>query len=215
MGNQISCNNYYCHPVSFKPEWLSHSNYIFHKDKTNFKIEKGILEIEPSDKVELLFYKKLDLDSSTPHEFQIPFHFQFHSSFPLSFYIFITSNFHFNTISSLQSFLSNKSKNINNNIFYIKCNLYNQHNFEITYSHFEQIFQGVTSDFSSKHLLQLSFQQNDKDNILVSHSFESSSKSISSHSFHFPFSLDNSYLTFYIESNYPFLSTQSFSCFLE
>ena len=159
--------------------------------------------------------KKLDLDFSI-HEFQIPLHFSFQSSFPISFYIFITSDFHFDNVSSLESFLSNKSTHpLKNNIFYIQCNLFNNNHFELKYSHFEQIFQGVTSDFSSNHLLELSFQQNENDNILDSHSLESPSSSLSSHSFHFPFSLQNSFITFYVESNYPFLSIQSFSCFLE
>ena len=86
MGNvnykNFICDNYYCQPVSFKPEWLSESSWIItynndiHKNKP-YIIDKGLLKINNVDKFNLLLIKKLLIDFNEIKYFSIPINFSY------------------------------------------------------------------------------------------------------------------------------------------
>ena len=61
MGNIALCENYYCHHISFKPEWLSENswNIEYNNDNKPYIIEKGILKIKNFHAFDLLLSKKI------------------------------------------------------------------------------------------------------------------------------------------------------------
>ena len=93
MGNinykDLTCDNYYCQSVSFKPEWFSESAWVieYEKNEKNEKpyiIDKGILkirsiEIEKIDNsnFELLLSKKLLINFNDIRNITIPINFRY------------------------------------------------------------------------------------------------------------------------------------------
>jgi hypothetical protein len=103
MGNinykNFVCDNYYCQPVSFKPEWLSESswsitylyenkkettdNETINKDITEINekkpyiIDKGILKIENTKKFYLLLIKKLLINFNEIRYLSVPINFSY------------------------------------------------------------------------------------------------------------------------------------------
>ena len=78
MGN-IICENYYCHSVSYKPEWLSESSWVinYDSDKKPYEIDKGILKIIDIPSIKLLITKKLLINFNDISLINIPSQFNF------------------------------------------------------------------------------------------------------------------------------------------
>jgi hypothetical protein len=140
MGN-ISCQNYYCQDVSFKPEWLSENSWNIeyinpnkdieldsNKKYSNYSIDKGILKIDDCPAFKLLLSKKLLIDFSVTECITIPFNFSYNilsntlNTSKINIYlIFSIDNLSINYISN---FLENKiSKKLSNKLFYIDIEL--------------------------------------------------------------------------------------------
>jgi hypothetical protein len=103
MGNYNNyiCDNYYCHSVSFKPEWLSENSwtikYKYNKEIINekpYSIEKGILKIKNCYNNNLLLSKKLMINFDEIRNIIIPINFKYHlnNDSKVSIYIIFSSN---------------------------------------------------------------------------------------------------------------------------
>jgi hypothetical protein len=83
--NNILCNNYYCQPISFKPEWFSKTSWEIKSsledidgiDDKNYIINKGILKIENIQSSYLLLSKKLLLSLEDINNISIPLFFHY------------------------------------------------------------------------------------------------------------------------------------------
>lgn len=125
MGN-ISCQNYYCQDVSFKPEWLSENSWNIesHQDKSSldYSINKGILKINNCPLFKLLLNKKLLIDFSLTESITIPFNFSYNilsNQSKINIYlIFSIDNLSIDCISNF--LLGNKHIN---KLFYINIQL--------------------------------------------------------------------------------------------
>ena len=129
MGNYNNyvCNNYYCHSVSFKPEWLSENSwtikykYLINEESLNkpYTIDKGVLKIKNSFKNNLLLSKKLLINFDELRNIIIPINFKYYlnNHSKLSIYIIFSSN------NLSDNFENNNEKdfllNINKESFYI------------------------------------------------------------------------------------------------
>lgn len=207
MGANISCNQYYCQSISYKPEWFSPTYYsISSHPHTQFSLQRGHFHLLPSSLTQLHISKKLSFDPSIIQEFEIPLHFQINYQFPLSLYVLFSQN--------PLSLEDCNSLNFSNT-FFIHL-LFQDNSFQLSYSHFDKIFKGKIHPNKS-YLLSLLIQNITSSSISLSHSFESSSKNLSSFQFHpslsFPF--QDLHLTFFLHSSHPFLSTHSFSFYLD
>ena len=117
MGNNFSCDNYYCQDIILKPEWFSENSwnitYNYFDENFDFKpytIEKGLIKLKGTPKFNLLLSKKLNIDLNDFEKFIIPIHFNFFLENEMSIYI-ILSNSELN--------LKDISKiNDDNNLFY-------------------------------------------------------------------------------------------------
>jgi hypothetical protein len=80
MGN-IVCDNYYCHSVSYKPEWFSEStwniDYLSDNQKKPFTIDKGVLKIKDTSIFNMILSKKIFMDIDEIKEIHIPLHFKY------------------------------------------------------------------------------------------------------------------------------------------
>lgn len=88
MGN-LSCQNYYCQDISFKPEWFSENSWNIEYKYTNlnndsneviqlpYYINKGILKINESKEFKLIISKKLLIDFYVSKYITIPFNFNY------------------------------------------------------------------------------------------------------------------------------------------
>ena len=122
MGNNFSCDNYYCQDIILKPEWFSENSwnitYNYFDEKFDFKpytIEKGLIRLKGTPKFNLLLSKKLNIDLNDFEKFIIPIHFNFFLENDMSIYI-ILSNSELN--------LKNISKiNNNDDLFYFHISL--------------------------------------------------------------------------------------------
>jgi hypothetical protein len=118
MGNYNNyiCDNYYCHSVSFKPEWLSENSwtikYKYLSIQNELKnssesisdnlyeiikpyiIEKGILKIKKSLKNNLLLSKKLLINFDELRNIIIPINFKYNlnNNSKINIYIIFSSN---------------------------------------------------------------------------------------------------------------------------
>ena len=76
MGNNFVCENYYCQPALFKPEWISENNwkinYNYEKNINPYNIDKGIFKINNVNKFEILISKKLFIDINEINNIIIP-----------------------------------------------------------------------------------------------------------------------------------------------
>jgi hypothetical protein len=90
MGQQISCNNYYCQSIDYQPDWFSSSHYSISSNQTEYQIERGILHLLPSSHIDLTLSKKIEIQDIS--SFSIPLQFQYQYPFPLSFQISLHSH---------------------------------------------------------------------------------------------------------------------------
>lgn len=155
MGNNFSCDNYYCQDIILKPEWFSENSwnitYNYFDENFDFKpytIEKGLIRLKGIPKFNLLLSKKLNIDLNDFEKFIIPIHFNFFLENDISIYI-ILSNIELNltNISKIENsddlfyfhiFLNKKKISIqrsydNKNFKFnkIKNNLDNYYNIEL------------------------------------------------------------------------------------
>ncbi len=121
MGQQISCNSFYCQSIDYKPDWFSSSHYSFSSLQTKYTIERGIIQILPSPFINLQISKNIDLENI--EEFLIPLHFKilypspFHLSISLhSFHILFKIDLH--KIQIFQNEDMIVSGKIKQNVFY-------------------------------------------------------------------------------------------------
>jgi len=125
MGN-IICDNYYCQPVSFKPEWFSESAWnIDYKykdtfDKKPYTIEKGILKIHTITSFDLILSKKLFIDFNNIKNILVPINFRYNTSNNNEFSIYIIFS---NKLLSLDNIndLNSYFFNVNVNLFEKYC----------------------------------------------------------------------------------------------
>jgi hypothetical protein len=122
MGNNFSCDNYYCQDIILKPEWFSENSwnisYNYFDEIFDFKpytIEKGLIRLKGTPKFNLLLSKKLNIDLNDFEKFIIPIHFNFFLENDMSIYIILSNN---------ETNLNN-IKNIENsdNLFYFHISL--------------------------------------------------------------------------------------------
>ena len=99
MGNNFSCDNYYCQDIILKPEWFSENSwnisYNYFDEMFDFKpysIEKGLIKLKGTPKFNLLLSKKLNIDLNDFEKFIIPIHFNFFLENDLSIYIILSNN---------------------------------------------------------------------------------------------------------------------------
>ncbi len=205
MGNNISCNEFYCQSIENKPEWFSENNYSFFLNNNNnfkpYKIDKGIISLIFEKDFHLFISKQLSSDSLLQN-FSIPFNFFLNFPLDLSMYI-ILSNFpinHNNSLSLINILQQNHKENnsslnqinqinqINQNVFFIKLT-FNQFNIELSVnipSYFNKTYYGKIKN-KKKYLLSLNFydlfnNNNNNDNSInlnkLSLLFESNHKKI-------------------------------------
>jgi hypothetical protein len=212
MGSQISCNQFYCQQTHFQPEWLSpllyHISSTSPSQSTQFTIQKGICNLLESPPLSLLISKKLYFDSSMS-QFLIPLHFSYQSNIPISFYIFLTPHPIPSSSISPSLFQDNSIPKIA-----IQCVFSNQ-TISIQYSHLSNSFQGKIKN-KQTYYFPLTFSPSSS-SISIQHSFESSSKILSSFSssIPIPFSFETLHLSFFIHSSLPFPSSSHFSFYLD
>jgi hypothetical protein len=123
MGNNFSCDNYYCQDIILKPEWFSENSwnitYNYFDENFDFKpytIEKGLIRLKGTPKFNLLLSKKLNIDLNDFEKFIIPIHFNFFLENDISIYIILSnSEINLNDIS--------KINNNNDNLFYFHISL--------------------------------------------------------------------------------------------
>ena len=87
MGQQISCNHFYCPSLDYQPEWFSPSHYTISTSQTQYSLERGILKIKSSPLLHISLSKSLLLQDIT--EFSIPLHFQSYHSYPIHLQLYI------------------------------------------------------------------------------------------------------------------------------
>jgi hypothetical protein len=211
MGSQLSCNQFYCQQTFYQPEWLSSFLYqitSLSNSPTLYSLEKGKCTILESPPLSLFLSKKLSFHSSM-QQFLLPLHFQYHSQIPISFYIYLTPHPIPTSSLSPSSFHDSSFEKIA-----IHCLFINQ-TISIQYSHLPNSFQGKIKKNTS-YYFPITFSPSSS-SISIHHSFESSSKILSSFSSSCPlsFSLDSLYLTFYVHSSLPFPSSSHFSFYLD
>lgn len=90
------CENYYCHSVSYKPEWLSENNWIieYNCEIKPYSIYKGIFKINNINKCSILLSKQFLYQMNELKNILLPIIFRYNiskkNSIMLS--IFITEN---------------------------------------------------------------------------------------------------------------------------
>jgi len=155
MGNNFSCDNYYCQDIILKPEWFSENSwnitYNYFDEIFDFKpytIEKGLIKLKGTPKFNLLLSKKLNIDLNNFEKFIIPIHFNFFLENDMSIYIILSNNeTNLNNIKNIENsddlfyfhiFLNKKKISIqrsfdnkNFKINKIKNNLDNYYNIEL------------------------------------------------------------------------------------
>jgi hypothetical protein len=99
MGNNFSCDNYYCQDIILKPEWFSENSwnitYNYFDENFDFKpytIEKGLIRLKGTPKFNLLLSKKLNINLNDFEKFIIPIHFNFFLENDMSIYIILSNN---------------------------------------------------------------------------------------------------------------------------
>ena len=99
MGNNFSCDNYYCQDIILKPEWFSENSwnitYNYFDENFDFKpytIEKGLIKLKGTPKFNLLLSKKLNIDLNDFEKFIIPIHFNFFLENDMSIYIILSNS---------------------------------------------------------------------------------------------------------------------------
>lgn len=119
MGNNFSCDNYYCQDIILKPEWFSENSwnitYNYFDENFDFKpytIEKGLIKLKGTPKFNLLLSKKLNIDLNDFEKFIIPIHFNFFLENDMSIYIILS-----NTELNLKD-ISKINDDNNDNLFY-------------------------------------------------------------------------------------------------
>ena len=155
MGNNFSCDNYYCQDIILKPEWFSENSwnitYNYFDEIFDFKpytIEKGLIRLKGTPKFNLLLSKKLNINLNDFEKFIIPIHFNFFLENDMSIYIILSNNeTNLNNIKNIENsddlfyfhiFLNKKKISIqrsfdnkNFKINKIKNNLDNYYNIEL------------------------------------------------------------------------------------
>ena len=81
MGQQISCHQFYCPSLDYKPEWFSSSHYVISTSQTQYLLERGILKIQSSPLLHISLTKSLLLQDI--NEFHIPIYFQSRHPYPI------------------------------------------------------------------------------------------------------------------------------------
>ncbi len=228
MGNNFSCNEFYCQNIEYKPEWFSENNYsfLFNNQNNNvnnnnnnnikpYKIDKGIITLNFNNSFQLLISKKIDLENNNINEFILPINFSINLPLELSFFI-IFSEF------ELKNDFINNNLNLNyfqnnNNIFYIKIN-YQNNNILININNSNKKYKGKIKN-NKKYKLNINYLNNNNLNL----SFNSSSKKIFNDYFFENNNIDNNiilknknFLNFFVLSNFtntnqPYKSSFSFS----
>jgi hypothetical protein len=124
MGNNFSCDNYYCQDIILKPEWFSENSwnitYNYFDEKFDFKpytIEKGLIRLKGTPKFNLLLSKKLNIDLNDFEKFIIPIHFNFFLENDMSIYIILS-----NSELNLKN-ISKINNNDNDDLFYFHISL--------------------------------------------------------------------------------------------
>jgi hypothetical protein len=119
MGNNFSCDNYYCQDIILKPEWFSENSwnitYNYFDENFDFKpytIEKGLIKLKGTPKFNLLLSKKLNIDLNDFEKFIIPIHFNFFLENDISIYIILS-----NSELNLKD-INKINDNNNDNLFY-------------------------------------------------------------------------------------------------
>ena len=125
MGN-ITCYDYYCQNISYKPEWLSEKDwnieYMYKNINKPYNIDKGILKIKDVDEFNLLLSKKLLLNTIDNNNISIPLKFKYNINSNINIYILFTNkNIYINDILNIEDGI----EYINTNFFYIKLMLCN------------------------------------------------------------------------------------------
>lgn len=99
MGNNFSCDNYYCQDIILKPEWFSENSwnitYNYFDENFDFKpyiIEKGLIILKGTPKFNLLLSKKLNINLNDFEKFIIPIHFNFFLENDMSIYIILSNS---------------------------------------------------------------------------------------------------------------------------
>lgn len=120
------CDNYYCQPVYFKPEWISESSWNIeykYKEKIEKKpyiIDKGILKINNTFSFDLILSKKLFVHFNNIKNLLVPINFRYNISNNNEFNIYIIFS---NKLLSLENINSTDSYffNIYLNLFKKYC----------------------------------------------------------------------------------------------
>ncbi len=122
MGN-LSCQNYYCQDISFKPEWFSDKSWNIEYNnniiKPPYYIDKGVLKINNTSEFKLLLSKELLIDFEIEKYITIPFNFNYNILSNISkiniYLIFSTENISIKYNNNINEYIDNKL----NKLFYI------------------------------------------------------------------------------------------------
>lgn len=108
MGQQISCNHFYCPSLDYQPEWFSSSNYTILTYETQYLLERGILKILSSPLLQISLSKSLLLQDI--NQFSIPLYFRMRHSHPIHIVLSIYSqNLVSNSFLNIEFFLNKKN----------------------------------------------------------------------------------------------------------
>jgi hypothetical protein len=198
MGNHISCNNYYCSDITFKPEWFSENSWKIEYNTQNkpYIIDKGLLKISNTTKFHLLLTKKLLIDFRETRNISIPINFKYNIKNSLELYIIIsTKEINICDINNLNE----------NYFFFIQLNLSNNKLF-ILHS-FDSIVQ--TKKIKSKKINNFTLMiENNFNILLITENLKNKYESKYIHNF--GINNDEFYLSLFLKSDYELLRKNQF-----
>ena len=132
MGN-IICDNYYCQPVSFKPEWFSESSWNIEYDNPQkpYIIDKGIIKINNISPFNMILSKKLLINLNEIKLISIPINFKYNIKNNSEIIISIILNDKQINLNDIYHDVNNNILNINLKLHKKKCIINEKFNHKI------------------------------------------------------------------------------------